>query len=97
MIVSTRVLVGLSVWLLGGFAVAMAVLPFVGSGSPAWLLPAALTVLAASIAGPVIVFGWLLGRVFARHGGWIGALAATGVAVGAGAQTGDLPWLALGG
>ncbi len=97
MIVSKRVLVGLTVWLLAGFVVAAAVLPFLRSDWPAWVLPVVLTVLAASVAGPMIVFGWMLGRVFARHGGWVGALLSAGIVTGAGAQTGDLPWLALGG
>lgn len=93
MTVSHRAIVALSVWLLGGMAVALAVLLLANESSPGWVAPTAVVVFVSVIAVTAVVAGWMLGRVFARHGGWLGILFTVGAVAGPAGQFNDLPLL----
>jgi hypothetical protein len=90
---SRRALAWLTGWMLAGFAVAVGVLPFVRDSWPGWVLPAVLTVFAVSIAGPILIGGWLLGRGVAPAGGVVGVVFALGLLAGPSGQAAALPWV----
>ncbi len=89
---SRRALAWLTGWMLAGFAIAVAVLPFVRDSWPAWVLPAVLTVFATSVAGPILLGGWMLGRGLAPGGGVVGFAFALGMIAGPTGQVVDVPW-----
>ncbi|MBN9183882.1 MAG: hypothetical protein J0I97_00235 [Microbacterium sp.] len=93
MLPSRRALAWLTGWMLAGFAVAVAVLPFVRDSWPAWVLPAVLTVFATSVAGPLLIGGWMLGRAVAPAGGVVGFVFALGMIAGPAGQAVDVPWV----
>lgn len=90
---SRRALLWLTGWMLGGFALAVAVLPFVRDSWPAWVLPAVLTVFGTSVAGPVLLGGWMLGRALAPAGGVVGFVSALGLLAGPLGQTARVAWV----
>lgn len=78
-------------WLVAGLALAAGVLPFVREDWPAWVLPTVLVVFAASLVGPMLCLGWMIGRVFARGGGWVGLIFAAGLVAGPTGQVFEVP------
>jgi hypothetical protein len=94
---SARTLAWLTGWMLGGFAIAVAVLPFVRDSWPSWVLPAVLTVFATSVAGPVLLGGWMLGRALAPAGGVVGFVFALGLIAGPTGQATDVAWVMVAG
>lgn len=97
MIASRRTLIALGIWMLGGMLLSLGALLLIHATSAAWMFPTALALFAVSVAGPILAFGWLLGRVFARHGGWVGLVFAGGVLAGAAGQAGGIDGLMWGG
>lgn len=83
---SRHTMAWLTVWLLGGLGVAIATLAAAGPHAPTWVSPLALTIAGVSLAGPVLILGWMLGRVFARAGGMVGALLTAGLTTAAAGQ-----------
>ena len=92
-IASRRTLIALGIWMLGGMLLTATALLLSQASSAAWVVPTALALFGLSVAGPIVVFGWLLGRVFAKHGGWIGVLFAGGIVAGTVGWAGDIAWL----
>jgi hypothetical protein len=89
---SVRTLAWLTGWMLGGFVLAIAVLPFVRDTWPSWVLPAVAAVFVTSVAGPVLLGGWMLGRALAPAGGVVGSVFALGLIAGPAGQAAGIAW-----
>ncbi|WOF23350.1 hypothetical protein N8K70_01365 [Microbacterium betulae] len=87
----------LTVWLVAWLVVAGGVMPFVTADWPGWVMPVLTGVLAVSVAGPILVAGWLAGRALRRGAGIVGLLFAVGMLAAGGGQAASLTGVALGG
>lgn len=84
-------------WLVAGLAVAGGIMPFVTADWPGWVMPVLTGALATSVAGPILVAGWLVGRALRRGAGAVGLLFAVGMLAAGGGQAASLTWAAFAG
>ncbi|MGK9220046.1 MULTISPECIES: hypothetical protein [unclassified Microbacterium] len=74
-----RAALWLGIWLAAGLGAGAGALIYASLTGQAWIMPTAISVAAISVAGPILVAGWLIGRALRRGAGALGLLFALGM------------------
>lgn len=97
MIASRRAMTWLTASVVAGLVLGVAAGLAVRPGWPAWAAPVALTVAGVLVFTPVLVGGWMLGRLVARHAGAVGVVVVAGLIAAAAGQAFGAVTVAWGG
>ncbi|WP_345441056.1 hypothetical protein [Microbacterium gilvum] len=92
MIPPKRAAMWLGIWLAAGLVLGGAALIVANATGQAWIMPTAIAVVAVSVAGPILVAGWLIARGIRRGAGALGLLFAGGMLAAGAGQAASLPW-----